>query len=487
MSAPLKSFFTSLVVAIPLMGFAPSLWAMPLSCHAVFAVNPLNAKMKAQVQTYLDGTIQSLEQMRGANGLVKDTIFLQSENNGSLQIHSLNDSTSPTNIAIDLLIQTELISQGRNSPRDAALAKKNISRVLSTLKKLQRHSSSGLFFGWYGTDQKSAVTGYNISSIDNMHLALALWTIKETFPGTVIAQKAKALLEPMDFSMFYDETSGLIGGNFSFINHGHGGSEWVRDAYHFSNLGSEARILYSAGWALGFFKKYNSQNDFVQKAFRSLQAEVLPSQQGPILKLWDGSAFQLFFPKMFLGEEAVSPTLKKMYEASGDHMIAEGERRGLAVPAAHSPGVAGVSNGVSIYNDKAGNKNLVSSDNKDVLDAAMSEKWDDTFTPYALFMAATSNPAKFLPLFEKMQTIKSGNDSLYLPGMGWMDGLHVSGELAGQVVPAQLAVNQGMIAMSLLEMQSADGLSASARAIHHNPQVSQRLKIFYELFDQKLH
>lgn len=471
---------------LPMLGISRPLWAAGLSCRSVFSEvssrRQLNAKMTAQVQGYLGDTLQSLEYMRGANGLVKDTI--------GKSLEGLNDNTSPTNIAIDLLIQTELISQNQNHNHNSAKAQKNISRILATLQKLQRHKTSGLFFSWYGTDQNSAVTGPNVSSIDNMHLALALWTIKETFPRTVIAQKAEALLAPMDFSMFYDEASGLIGGNFSYVAEGKRG-KWVRDAYHFSNLGSEARILYSAGWALGFFKKHTDQSDFVQRAFQSLQAEVTPTAQGPLLKLWDGSAFQLFFPKMFIGEEAVSPTLKKMYQASGDFMIAEGLRRHLSVPAAHSPGVNRVvkeTSGqlTSLYNDKAGNKDLVSSGNHDVLNEVLEKNWDGTFTPYALFMAATSNPAKFLPLFEKMQKIRSGDDSLYLPGLGWMDGLHISGELSGQVVPAQLAVNQGMIAMSLLQMQSPDGLSASGRAIHNNPQVQERIKIFYELFDQKL-
>jgi hypothetical protein len=493
MKLQFKSLLLSLALMTSWLGISQPLWAAGLSCRSVFTEarleRRLDAKMTAQVQGYLADTIQSLEHMRGDNGLVKDTILVQAEKNAKPTIQNLNDSTSPTNIAIDLLIQTELISQNSNGNHDTALAKKNISRILATLQKLHRHKSSGLFFSWYGTDQKSAVTGPNVSSIDNMHLALSLWTIRETFPGTVIAKKAQALLEPMDFSMFYDEASGLIGGNFSYINNGKRG-KWVRDAYHFANLGSEARILYSAGWALGFFKKYTDQSDFVQKAFQSLQSEVTPSAQGPLLKLWDGSAFQLFFPKMFVSEEAVSPTLQQMYQASGDFMIAEGSRRKLSVPAAHSPGVNRVVEEagqlVSIYNDKAGNKGLVSSGNHDVLNETLEKTWDGTFTPYALFMAATANPAKFLPLFEKMQKIKSGDDSLYLPGMGWMDGLHVSGELSGQVVPAQLAVNQGMIGMSLLQMQSPDGLSASGRAIHNNPQVSERIKIFYELFDQKL-
>lgn len=459
--------------------FVLSAVAAPL-CSSVFLANRLAPPMAKQVKIYLDDTIHSLEKMRGANGLVQDTVAVRVEN-GQYEFQPLTPSTSPTNIGIDLLIQTELVLQGQQT----ALAKKNISKVLSTLGKLDRHSS-GLFFSWYGTDEKSAVTGPNVSSIDNMHLALALWTIKESFPGTGIAKKAEALLSPMDFSLFYDESSGLIGGNFTY----HQG-KWTRDAYNFANLGSEARILYSSGWALGLFKKYSSQSDFVPRAFQNLQAEVAKTPQGRILKLWDGSAFQLFFPKMFVGEEKYSPALSQMYLASGEYMIAEGQRRKLETPAAHSPGVAMIvenpeEGASSVYNDKAGNKKLVSSNNDDVRDAVMKKQWDQTFTPYALFMAATANPARYLSIFENLQNISSAEGSLYSPGIGWLDGLNVSGKAKGHVVPAQLAVNQGMVGLALLEMQSTDGLSASARALYRNPQVRSRMQNFYQHFDQKI-
>jgi hypothetical protein len=473
--------FTAFSAPTSAIGAAPS-------CQVVFRefqplrVNRLNAKTTAQVQNYLADTINSLELMRGENGLVKDTIWIRSEANGKPMIRTLNANTSPTNIAVDLLIQTERVSRHH----DIVLGNRNISNILSTLGRLKRHKASGLFFGWYATDQISAVASSNLSSIDNVHLAIALWTIKETFPGTKFAQQAKTLLAPMDLSMFYDESSGLIGGNFRFVE-----GKWLRDEYNFANLGSEARTLYSAGWALGLFKKYQQKSDFVEKAFSSLKSEVLRSRQGPLLKLWDGSAFQIFFPKIFISEESYSPTINKMYRANGNFMISEGRRRQLPVPAAHSAGVAlmideNAQTIVPYYHDKAGIKLLVSSGNKDVFDPALEATWDGTFTPYALFMAATANPAKFLPLLAKIQNIRSGSNLIYISGLGWMDGLQLTGDTAGQVVPAQLAVNQGMIALSLLQMQSPDGLSASGRAIKENPIVSARLTAFFDLFDKQI-
>ena len=54
------------------------------------------------------------------------------------------------------------------------------------------------------------------------------------------------------------------------------------------------------------------------------------------------------------------------------------------------------------------------------------------------------------------------------------------------IVPAQIAVNQGMVALSLLQMSSSDGLSASGRALLQNQDVQKNLKYLYQLIDQKL-
>lgn len=484
----LKNILFLFIVNISCLGFYLPVAAANLDCHAYYKdktvskTSHLSAKSQAQVDKYLLATINSLKQMRGANHLVKDTIWIKRISNGKIISKTLNANTSPTNIAIDLLIQTELLSR-QSHP---TIANKNLTKLLATLGKLERHSPSGLFFSWYSTDKHSNAVNRNISSIDNMHLAIALWTIKETFPEAALGQQARALFEDMNMSMFYEEKTGLIGGNFSYSN-----GKWLKDAYNFSNLGSEARILYSAGWAIGLFKSFRFESDFVEKAFNSLQFEILHSQQGTLLKLWDGSAFQLFFPKMFTSEESFSPVLKKMYSTYGNYMLAESHRRKLSVPAAHSPGVNSINvneyqKPFAIYNDKAGNKDLVSSANKDVHDPEYSKKWDQTFTPYALFMAATMNPEKFLPIIENIKNNKFNSEALYLSEVGWLDGLNLSPELINTVVPAQLAVNQGMIALALLQMQSTDGKSASGRALYNNQKVKDRMKLFYEIFDAKL-
>jgi hypothetical protein len=456
------------------------------SCESLFQDKALGSRLtpqaKAQVQKYLSDTVSSLEHLRGADGLIQDTIWIDSRNPEAIRTETLNANTSPTNIAADLLVQVELLTQANSKE----LATKNLSQILKSLGSLQRHRDSGLFFSWYQTDIGSSIASPAISSIDNLHLAIALWTIKETFPGTSFASQAQTLLSPMNLSMFYDESSGLIGGNFSYKD-----GVWVRDVFNYANLGSETRILYTAGWSLGLFKNYLHQQNFISKAFQALQAEVLQTQQGPLLKLWDGSAFQMFFPKMFVSEETVSPLLGQMYRTSGDYMISQGIKRQLATPASHSAGASLISEQTIhkialIYNDKAGDKTLVSSSNKDLNNPVLAEHWDETFSAYALFMAATAQPEKFMPILKTLEITQSGNDLLYRQGLGWMDGLHVTGTLMGQVVPAQLAINQGMVSLSLLQMLSPDGLGASGRAIFKNTKVRKRMKYAYKILEEKI-
>lgn len=92
----------------------------------------------------------------------------------------------------------------------------------------------------------------------------------------------------------------------------------------------------------------------------------------------------------------------------------------------------------------------------------------------------------FLPILKKTESIKSGNNPLYIKGMGWADALHVVGPDAGTVVPAQEAISQAVIAISLMQIQSADGLSASGRALFKNQKIRTRMKLAYQIVDGKL-
>jgi hypothetical protein len=242
----MQMILRTLLIALCLLT-APAFAGVGPSCYGVL-LRTLYPDEVSQIEPYLYDTLRSLDHMRGRSGLVSDAIEIQGAKANKVTFQILNSNTSGTNIAADLLIQTELILQNRNAYK----ARVRLEKIVTSLIQLQRHQESGLFFSWYATDGSSKVLSYSLSSIDNLHLALALWTIKESLPGTPAGARAGKLFSSLDFSMFYDETSGLIGGNFSHVN-----GRWIRDAYNFSSFGSEARILYSAGKALGLFKKYS--------------------------------------------------------------------------------------------------------------------------------------------------------------------------------------------------------------------------------------
>lgn len=454
--------------AISLFFGASALSKGPDRCESFFTSDSLDSKT-IQTKNYLQSTLNSLETMRGENGLLVDTIEVRTLNGKTHLARVINVNTSPTNIAIDLLVQGELHSTS------------NISRVISTLKSLEYHKDTGLFFSRYAADSTSRVADYDVSSVDNFHLALALWTIKENFSDSQIGIDARELFNRMDFSVYLDETSGLIGGNLKYQN-----GTWIKEEYNYSNLGSEARSLYSAGWALGLFKNKDMNELHVKKGLASTQAEVFQSPEGAILKLWDGAAFQLFFPKIFIGEENYSPLLKGMFKNAGQYMVADGFRKGLSFPAAHSPVRTSVEGtGRATYQDKTGNMDLVSSQNRDVVDPHFNKYWDKVFAPYALFMAATSD-ISLISNFTKIEKIKTGENPLYSEQMGWMDSLDVFQNKDGLVVNAQESLNQGMIALSLLQIQSKDQMSLSARTLFKNPMISRKLNFYYQNFDLKL-
>ncbi len=477
MSCLLKQFQILILISLlPFMGHAQGAGR----CELVFGSS---GAVESEIQNFLDDTLKGFEKLRGENGLVTDTVWIQAKGAHEFQIQTLNPDTSPTNIAVDLLIQAELLSGSHKTSANAVLAGKNISKVLSVLENVSFHQDTGLFFTRYSTDSQSRVKDASVSSIDNLHLAIALWTVKENFPKSELGIRAGRLFDRMNFSVYYEASSGLIGGNLKYED-GH----WKREAYNFANLGSEARSLYGAGWALGLFRGQKNEVGFVKKSLSSLKAEIYKSPEGRILKLWDGSAFQLFFPKIFISEELYSPEFNSFYKSAGHYMVAEGQRRGLNVPAAHSAVRAALAENSHqpTYKDKAGNKKLVSSDNKDLIDIKLRKNWDSTFSPYALMMAATSNPKELMPLFSEMKNFKSGEDLFYRPEMGWMEALEVKGHGKGQVVPAQISLNQGMIALSLFQMQAPDGLSLSGRSMYKNKKVRNRLEEFYKMADEKL-
>lgn len=201
-------------------------------------------------------------------------------------------------------------------------------------------------------------------------------------------------------------------------------------------------------------------------------------------------AFQLLLPKLLINEEQYSPELTKSFSNFSRYVIAEGQRQQLEVPAAHSASNYGVDIGaftrVSAYEGKARSPALVSTNHTDITDPVKRKHWDIVFTPHAAIIAATSNPAEMAPLLAKTERLRSGQNLVYRTGFGFMDGYHLKGEYTGQVVPVQLSLDQGMIALAIEQIRSPEGFGTTGRLLHKNEKVRARLEEFYDLLDKKI-
>ena len=448
--------------------------------------NRVTRAFPERFETYRLDTYQGLERMRNPEtGLIRDKILVRRTDSGDATFRILNDNTSATNIGLDILNQIGKVEEGLEAPA----SRKNLEQVVSSLEKISFHRDSGLFYSWYSTARGFTVVNRDVSSVDNIHLALALWTVKETYHGTPLSQRAGKLLERMDFSVFYSSNTGLMAGNLK-----HHQGHWALENYQFANLGSEARSIYALTWALGLLKRAADPR-MAEKSSSSLAAETYvwndAGTERRILRTWDGGAFQLLLPKLLLNEERYSPQLEGSFDGYARYILAEGQRQGFPVPAAHSASNYGIDDEptfseVPSYHGKAGSTALVCTDHVDLNNPHERSLWDLVYTPHASLIAATADPERFAAILKRSESLRSGNDVLYVPGFGFLDGYHVKGRYAGQVVPVQISLDQGMIALALGQMRAKDGLSPSGRALMHNSAVQARLSQYYDLIDRKL-
>jgi hypothetical protein len=426
-------------------------------------------------QRYFRDTYASLECMRAGTRLVADWAEIGPATGAVCPLASRSVFTSPTNIALDLLVQRE----AWDLPEYRERAAESISRTIGTLQVLERHGASGMFHNWYSVGDPGAaarVADPFLSSVDNLHLAYALWVIARTGPEESRAVAQRVFLS-MDFGVFHDPHDGLFVGGARLV-----AGEVIPEKWKYRYFGSEARSLYAIGWALGLVRS----PDFASQALRSIHADVLswsqPDQIHRLLALWDGGAFQLLLPRLLIAEERYSSQLAKMFVAYGRYIVDQGEKRGLPVPAAHS---ACQFDRLG-YQGKAGSVGLVAPANGDVLNPHLRERWEAVFTPHAAMLAAPLLPLELSDALVRAESLSDGKVSLYREGLGWMDALHVQGPRKGEVVPIQLALDQAMIALASAQLLAKDGMTAGARALHADPETRSRLEGFYRLVDQRL-
>ncbi|MET0933178.1 MAG: DUF3131 domain-containing protein, partial [Mycetocola sp.] len=175
-----------------------------------------------------------------------------------------SDNTSPTNIGGYLWSVISARDLGIISKHDAF---KRMKSTLKTLKKIERHEPSGMFYNWYSPRDGHKLTtwpGSNdpvdpfLSSVDNGWLAASLRIVAEAEPR--LARSADALYDSMDFGYFHNlegganavNGAGLNRGGFWVTpppgcsvpgNYGDDGSVLYYTCHHYDTSVSEARIV----------------------------------------------------------------------------------------------------------------------------------------------------------------------------------------------------------------------------------------------------
>lgn len=441
----------------------------------------LPSKEKAQFEKYLRDTANGLEVMRGENGLVMDTVSLKQNGKGNFKKNDYKTEAAPTDMALDLLAQAGLSEK----PEFQSRSHKNLDKVLQVLGELPRHPETGLFFRLYETKGKDTreILQRDVSSVDNMHLALALWTVAEQFQGTPRGEKARELFNQMDFSTFVDEKSGWLGGNLK-SNSKEGKTTWELEPYRY-HFGSEARSAYLAGYALGLFRNPEKEALLV-KGMQTVPIETKGNKNKSSLLVWDGGVFQSLLPRLLLNEEIYSPRLLTSAKETGKGLIRDAipVQPGLKIPAGFSAAVTEIKRSEDgkieiLYDGKVGNPRFQSRQNPDLTR-------QDLVTTHAIFLGASTNPLNFAPTLSKLENLKSGDNKFYLEGFGWVDSVRVEGpENQYDVNSAGVGVDKGIEAIALLQILDPQGLSVSGKAITNNEKVKARLQSLYRVVESR--
>lgn len=473
-------------------------------CLVQLLVSQAHAEQRPQLEKYFFDTYASLECMRNPSGLIYDHYWFSTqpvlqakEQNKSLcpEIRAKNNATSPTNIAFDILSQLE----AQKFEVIAQSASEKLLKTLQRLSQLERHRETGLFFARYHVAEPCAVEHYFISSVDNVHLYLALHVLlraEQTLFAHIVnegagggqaraplnhaearhnlsqaAQIAKQLLTTFQIAAFFDPLTGLAHGGLELVD-GH----WQKTAWAFRHYGSEGRILYILGHALGI-------NTFSPTLAKNLIFEFYTptTGEGDMLSLWDGGAFQLLLPRLLLREDLYSEKYKKYYANYARYALNEKQRRQIRTPANHS--AVQYSTKEDIYLGSAGSLALVSQMNRDLDDPIKRARWQSVFTPHAAFLAAPILVDEYLTQLLDLEGLSDESNQLYVPGLGWADGYHVEGERHGEIVNAMLALDQSMILFSVAEMLSTTKMTLSAEVIYNDDKLRAANANYFKLIE----
>lgn len=434
-----------------------------LVMFVAFGYQPLSLAGSDLLKKYFLKTYESMECMRSPSGLISDKVFVTEDDQPCPIVGGNYFDTSPSNIAFDLLVQVEALQE----PSLQITALNNINNNLQVLSQLNYHKASGLFFNRYQVEGSHFPTDLFVSSVDNSHLYLAIWTLSQSPYAFPLAQD---LLKRMNLAVFHEPANDLAYGGLEFIN-----NHWHLVAWGYRYFGTEARTLYALAAALDIFP--------TGKVAKNLVAEIfVDSQIGELFGLWDGGTFQLLLPEILFKESHYSSQFGQWFQNYLSFVEREKARRSLNVLPTHS--ACQIQAQPDLYNGHLGTLSLVSTFNTDALFPSFRSIWEQVVSPHAAFLLGAVDPERVLPQIEAMETISDGPTSFYNSRIGWLDGLHVTGPLKGKIVSSVLALDQAMIALSVSQMMASDGLISSARLLNQDFSRVKRMNEYYHQLEE---
>jgi hypothetical protein len=237
--------------------------------------------------------------------------------------------TKPTNIAAYLWAilaarDLEIITSNEACER--------IGQTLEMLGQMEHHAPSGLFYDWYDPMQGKKLTVWPddarplapfVSSVDNAWLATALMMIRNSEPAFHTA--AKALVDRMNFGVFYDPEVGQLRGGFwdvrpaepsvpSTIKDHNGKDHAVFfTPHHYGTLNSETRIASYIGIARGHLPDthyFHLHRTFpLRHTWQEMQPEAGSYRYRgmPLVPSWSGTMFEALMVPLFVPEEQWAP------------------------------------------------------------------------------------------------------------------------------------------------------------------------------------
>jgi hypothetical protein len=463
-------------------------WQYGLPTTAPAAPTPLTAEERATLRQYARDTWRSFEKLAFPSGLPADSLPRRGEGWSDPVLR-----TSPSNIGAYLW---SILAAERLHLIGPAEAASRLERTLATLAGMER--THGFFVNNLDprTGSRLRISPWDarpirhrLSAVDNAWLAVGLTMVANTEP--VLRDRARQLLEPMDFRFFYDPYDPKD-------PTGHPGQLrvgfWVPDRTyygHYGLLNTEARIISYLAIARGQLPP-----EHYYHIFRTLP-EALPQEQPPrgqtreyhgvkvfegsyeyrgarIVPSWGGSMFEALMVPLFVPEDVWAPQSWGInHPLYVEAQIAHGlEDAGYGYwgfsPAASPRGgyqVYGV-NALGTYSDgypscEVGPPLPAAPASLATPSGHGTRLGHGVATPYASFLALRYAPHEAVANLRAL----SKEFPVYSP-LGFLDSVDVSSGVAADSI---LAVDQGMILAAIANELADDAMqhAFSDGAIEH--------------------